>query len=263
MKKCIHAVFLIVPMLSLTACVTSSSTANNEAEVAYAHMIKTYQSKHQIDTTSSTAKRIRKIFNHMVPYATTENKTGNQLKWEVNVVKSNELNAWAMPGGKMLFFTGIVDRLKLNDNEIATIMGHEMSHVLLEHGWKGENLKQWTRIFTDTSKFEQPTDIGGAVVGLAQATIALAVNIGVENTFSRSQESDADKLGLMLMAKSGYNPKDAPNLWKKFNIANKDSDSKFKQLLSTHPTHESRYKAMEENLPAAIALYNQSRKVSK
>ena len=93
------------------------------------------RSQGAIDTTSNTARRIHHVFNKMVPYANQANETGLEFNWQINVIKSKELNAWAMPGGKMAFYTGLVDTLTTKTiNEIAVVMGHEMAHALKEHG---------------------------------------------------------------------------------------------------------------------------------
>ena len=116
----------------LTGCV-SSADMNNEAASAYRSVVQDANAQNAVDNSSPTARRIHTIFNRMKPYADQENKTGVPFNWEITVVRSNELNAWAMAGGKMMFYTGLVDTLGLSDAQIATVMGHEMAHALKEH----------------------------------------------------------------------------------------------------------------------------------
>ena len=116
----------------LAACVNTASL-NQEAAHSYAQMKQEANAQRAVDTTSATAQRIHKVFNKMKPYAEKANKTGVPFQWEIIVLKSDEMNAWAMPGGKMAFYTGLVEKLRLTDEEIAAVMGHEMAHALEEH----------------------------------------------------------------------------------------------------------------------------------
>lgn len=148
----------------------------------------------------------------MRPYADRENQTRVKFNWELTVIKSNELNAWAMPGGKMAFYTGLVDKLKLTDNEIATVMGHEMAHALKEHGKKKTNLAQVTNVVGSVVHSVLEAKIGSDMSGLA---VDLVSDWGLNKPYSRSNETEADEVGLMLMAKAGYNPEAAPAVWDK------------------------------------------------
>ena len=143
----------------LTACADSASI-NQQAAMGYRDMINEAKSQNQIDSNSKTAKRVHKIFNKMVPYANRENQTGQAFDWQIEVIKSKELNAWAMPGGKMAFYTGLVETLNLTDDEIATVMGHEMAHALKEHGKKKANLSQFTNVIANVAQTALATQIG-------------------------------------------------------------------------------------------------------
>ncbi|MDH2997057.1 deoxyribonuclease HsdR [Pasteurellaceae bacterium LFhippo2] len=232
--------------IGLSACVNTQQM-NAQAESQYSQFKQKASQLGVLDTTSSTAKRIHQVFNKMKPYAERENKTGVPFSWEVIVIKDKELNAWAMPGGKMAFYTGLVDQLKLSDDEIATVMGHEMIHALNEHSKAGANRGAVTdTIFGITGAILGDINLGG-VSGLgALKTYA------VDNVFSRSDESEADEYGLYLMAKSGYNPKAAPGLWTKMASATGGSGGFF----STHPADEDRQANMQKWLPQALEYYN-------
>ena len=124
MKKQLKSfAFAVLAGAVITSCADSASI-NQEAASSYTQEMGKIRSQGAIDTTSNTARRIHHVFNKMVPYANQENETGLKFNWQINVIKSKELNAWAMPGGKMAFYTGLVDTLQLNDNEIAVVISH-------------------------------------------------------------------------------------------------------------------------------------------
>ena len=239
----------------LTACADSASI-NQQAAMGYRDMINEAKSQNQIDSNSKTAKRVHKIFNKMVPYANSENQTGQAFDWQIEVIKSKELNAWAMPGGKMAFYTGLVETLNLTDDEIATVMGHEMAHALKEHGKKKANLSQFTNVIAGVAQAALATQIGSdgstMVVGLAK-------DWGLDKPYSRSAETEADEVGLFLMAKSGYNPEAAPGLWDKMQKASTGSQGILDKLSSTHPSDKDRQANLLRLMPQALALYKQNK----
>ncbi|TCJ97906.1 putative metalloprotease [Volucribacter psittacicida] len=247
--KKLTALFSVI--LLLNAC-ASSAEINQQAALSYTQEINQVRAQGALDTSSNTAKRIHKVFHKMVPYANQENHTGQAFNWEINVIKSEQLNAWAMPGGKMVFYTGLVDKLKLNDDEIAVVMGHEMAHALKEHGKKKVNMGQITGVFAQVAHIALSTQIGSDASGLV---IGVAKDWGLDKPYSRSNETEADEVGLMLMAKAGYNPQAAPKLWIKMNQATGNSNSALAGLMSTHPTNADRQKNLERLMPEAMALY--------
>lgn len=239
----------------LTACADSASI-NQQAAMGYRDMINEAKSQNQIDSNSKTAKRVHKIFNKMVPYANRENQTGQAFDWQIEVIKSKELNAWAMPGGKMAFYTGLVETLNLTDDEIATVMGHEMAHALKEHGKKKANMGQFTDVLAGVAHVALSTQIGsdGSAV-----VVGLTKDWALDKPYSRSAETEADEVGLLLMAKSGYNPQAAPGLWDKMQKASKGSQSVLDKLSSTHPSDKDRQENLLRLMPEAMALYQKSK----
>ena len=234
----------------LTACADSASI-NQQAAMGYRDMINEAKSQNQIDSNSKTAQRVHKIFNKMVPYANRENQTGQAFDWQIEVIKSKELNAWAMPGGKMAFYTGLVDTLQLNDNEIAVVMGHEMAHALKEHGKAKTNFGTVSNIVGA---------IGGTALSIAVGTdvtdlVSLTKDFALDKPYSRSAETEADEVGLMLMARSGYNPQVAPGLWQKMAKVSGGSRGALDVLASTHPSDQSRQENLQRLLPEAMELY--------
>ena len=239
----------------LSACADSASI-NQQAAMGYRQMISEAKAKGQLDTQSRTAQRVHKIFNKMVPYANAENHTGQPFNWQIEVIKSKELNAWAMPSGKMAFYTGLVESLNLTDDEIATVMGHEMAHALKEHGKKKANMGQFTDVLAGVAHVALSTQIGsdGSAV-----VVGLTKDWALDKPYSRSAETEADEVGLLLMAKSSYNPQAAPGLWDKMQKASKGSQSVLDKLSSTHPSDKDRQENLLRLMPEAMALYQKSK----
>ena len=239
----------------LSACADSASI-NQQAAMGYRQMITEAKAKGQLDSQSRTAQRVHKIFNKMVPYANAENHTGQPFNWQIEVIKSKELNAWAMPGGKMAFYTGLVESLNLTDDEIATVMGHEMAHALKEHGKKKANMGQFTDVLAGVAHVALSTQIGsdGSAV-----VVGLTKDWALDKPYSRSAETEADEVGLLLMAKSSYNPQAAPGLWDKMQKASKGSQSVLDKLSSTHPSDKDRQENLLRLMPEAMALYQKSK----
>ncbi|QLB13494.1 peptidase M48-like protein [Bisgaardia hudsonensis] len=235
----------------LTAC-AGTAEINQQAASSYAKTVNEVKTKGMVDNQSQTAKRIYSVFNKLRPYADQENQTGQKFDWQITVIKSKELNAWAMPGGKMAFYTGLVDNLKLNDNEIATVMGHEMAHALKEHGKKKVNLGMFTNVVAQVAQVTLATQIGSEASGLV---VGLASDWGINKPYSRSNETEADEVGLFLMAKAGYNPAAAPGLWDKMAQKTGGSGGVLAALSSTHPNDKARKANLQRLLPEAIAIY--------
>lgn len=240
----------------LVAC-SSTTSINQEAASSYNQVKQQAQVQGAIDTTSTTSKRIHAVFNQMKPYAEQANRTGVPFQWEITVLRSKELNAWAMPGGKMAFYTGLVDQLKLNDDEIAVVMGHEMAHALQEHGKSNRTFNTVTGIAAQLGSIAlQAYGVQTNYEGVDM--VATVADLGLNKPFSRSQETEADEVGLMLMARAGYNPQAAPIVWEKMSKAT-GSTGNFGALVSTHPTNEARQANLQRLLPEAMKIY-QARK---
>ena len=246
----------LVSIIGILSACADSASINQQAAMGYRQMISEAKAKGQLDTQSRTAQRVHKIFNKMVPYANAENHTGQPFNWQIEVIKSKELNAWAMPGGKMAFYTGLVESLNLTDDEIATVMGHEMAHALKEHGKKKANMGQFTDVLAGVAHVALSTQIGsdGSAV-----VVGLTKDWALDKPYSRSAETEADEVGLLLMAKSGYNPQVAPGLWDKMQKASKGSQSMLDKLSSTHPTDKDRQENLLRLMPEAMTLYQKSK----
>lgn len=239
-------------VISFSGCTTMASlagadtqTLNLSATEGFNKTLQEARSKGTLDTSSATYKRVYAVFNRLRPYADQVNQTGVKFDWQLAVLKADTVNAYVAPGGKVVVYTGIVNKLALTDAEIAAVMGHEMIHALEEHA----KSKIGAQALTDLA-----LGIGLNAAGVGQAGSAaaqLGSQIGVGLPYSRSLESRADQGGLMLMARAGYDPQAAISLWQKMNKL-EGSNSSF---LSTHPSNSQRIQAMQKNLAAAQAVY--------
>ena len=189
--------------------------------------------------------RLRAIAQRLVPHTYEWNERARLWRWEVNLVKSEKINAFCMPGGKIAFFTAILDTLKLSDDEVAMVLGHEMAHALREHAREriGKNLVTRGTI-----------ELGAALFGLGNGGRYLAGMGGqlLNLSFGRDDESEADLVGMELAARAGYDPRAGITLWNKMAAASKGAPPEW---LSTHPSGGSRIKDIEANLPKVMPLY--------
>jgi len=190
-------------------------------------------------------QRLRYIAERIIPFTQGCNDRSRQWRWEVNLIGSSQLNAFCMPGGKIAFYLGILAKLQLSDDEVAMIMGHEVAHALLEHARERMGKTMATR---------GAIEIGAALLGLGDLGRTAAGLGGQLLTlqFSRSDESEADALGLVLAAQAGYNPRAGVTLWQKMMAANKNAPP---QWLSTHPSGDTRIAEIEARLPRAEPMY--------
>ncbi len=261
-NKLKHAL-LITTMTTLAGCTTvadmagySTASLNSDAARNYSQVVSSASSQGAVDNNSSTAVRVKNVFNRMKPYAVRANTTGVPFDWQITVLRSPELNAWAMPGGKMAFYTGIVEKLQLTDAEIAAIMGHEMTHALAEHSKKDAGQKILTGL---------ALQMGGAALqqktGLSPEAMSLISDYGLDKPFSRNQESQADAGGLRLMAQAGYNPEAAIGVWQKMEAANGRSNT-IVTLMSTHPNSGQRIAKIQALLPQVMPVYQASAKAT-
>jgi len=195
--------------------------------------------------------RLRAIARRLIPHTAQWNDRSRQWKWEVNLIGSKQINAFCMPGGKIAFYTGILDQLKLNDDEVAMIMGHEMAHALREHARARLAKSQATGI---------GLSLGAQLLGLGQLG-DVAANLGTQLLtlkFSREDETEADLVGLELAARSAFAPQAGASLWKK--MAQASGGAGGPKFLSTHPSGPDRIRELEANAPKVQSLYDQARK---
>ena len=197
-------------------------------------------------------RRLRAIAQRLIPYTAQWNERARNWRWEVNLFNSKSINAFCMPGGKIGFFTGILDQLKLSDDEVAMIMGHEMAHALREHARERLAKTQATSIGIRLgSQLLGLGDLGNAAANLGGQLLTLK--------FSRSDETDADLVGLELAARAGYQPDAAVSLWQKMGKASGSQQAGL-AFLSTHPSGPDRIRELQQNVPKVQGLYQAARK---
>jgi len=229
----------------------STDEVNQMYAQSYQKTLGEATSKGVLDKTSSEAKRVQAIADRLIAQAPVFRPDSAQWKWEVNLIKSDELNANCGPGGKIIFYTGLIDSLKLTDDEIAAIMGHEIAHALREHGREA---------MSKAYGIEMAKQGAGALFGLGQDSLALAdtvANYGMTLPNSRSNENEADLIGLELAARAGYNPNAAITLWNKMSKASEGSPPEF---MSTHPASASRIASLQAAIPKVMPLYEKAPK---
>ncbi len=199
-------------------------------------------------------RRLRAIADRLIPFTYAWNPRAKDWKWEVNLIGSKQINAFCMPGGKIAFYTGILETLKLTDDEVAMIMGHEMAHALREHARERMGKSAVT---------QGAARLGGAVLagvlGINPNLTDMAARGGASLMtlkFGREDESEADLVGLELAARAGYDPRAGISLWRKMSAASKGAPPSW---LSTHPAGKDRISDIEKNLPAVEPLYERTR----
>jgi predicted Zn-dependent protease len=201
-------------------------------------------------TDNAQLKRLRGIAQRLIPYAIPWNERARQWKWEVNLIGSTQINAFCMPGGKIAFYSGILKTLQLSDDEVAMVMGHEIAHALREHARERMGKNAATGIGASLlSQLMGFGQIGQTVTNYGAQLLTLE--------FSRSDESEADLVGMELAARAGFDPRAGVTLWQKMGAANKNAPP---QWLSTHPAGSTRIADIQANLPKVMPLYERARK---
>ena len=236
-----------------------ASTVERSAAQQYGQLMRAASEKGLLNRDPREIERLRRIARELIPHATRFNQNADKWRWEVNLISSKTVNAFCMPGGKIAFFTGIIDQLQLTDDEIATIMGHEIGHALLEHG----RARMSEQVLKSVG-----ISVAAAVFNLGQLSaelLAQAANLALSLPYARKQESDADLVGLELSARAGHDPRAAVAVWQKMSKLSQGSaksaggSGQPPQFLSTHPSHESRIRDIQANLPKVMPLYQKAR----
>lgn len=228
----------------------SSAEVNSGAVTAYKQTLQGAAQKGALNRDAGQVARVRTVAQRLIPATGAFRKDAPAWAWEVNVISSPEVNAWCMPGGKIAVYTGIIDKLKLTDDELAAILGHEIAHALREHG--RERASQ---------QMAQSLAVGvlGAAVGLGdagQSVAGLVADVTFGLPYSRQFEREADRIGVELAARAGYDPRAAINLWQKMAQLGGGGPPQF---LSTHPSDESRISDLQAYSARVLPLYEASR----
>ena len=229
----------------------SSGELEQMAAQSYAKLLADAAHAGTLNRDAAMLKRVRAVASRIEPQTAVFRRDAPKWKWEVNVLAGQELNAFCMPGGKIAFYAGLIDQLHLTDSEIAIVMGHEISHALREHS--REQVSQ-------AMAAQATIGLGAALLGLGQGSADLAgagYQSLVATKFSRTDEAEADRIGLELAARAGYDPHAGVTLWQKMIAANGGAHPP--EFLSSHPAEESRVRQIEALLPTVMPLYQAAR----
>ena len=229
----------------------SSEQANQGAATFYAEEKSKYARTGALNQNPQQTARVREIASRLIEQAGAFRPDTRNWQWEVNVINSKEINAYCAAGGKIAVYSGLIDTLHLTDAEIAAVMGHEISHALREH----------TREAMSEAMAEQ---VGLTVLAIAfkldqnsASLLGNAATVGLTLPFSREKEREADRIGMELMARAGYDPHAAISVWQKMLSS---GSARPPQILSTHPDPENRIQDIEAHLPYVMPLYEDAKK---
>lgn len=225
-----------------------SSSVDTMSAQAYTATLKEAQAKKTLNANPAMVTRVRNISNRLIAQVGVFRPDAVNWKWEVNVEKSDELNAYCMPGGKIMVLSGLVEKLNATDDELAAVIGHEIAHALREHG-----RERMSQAYVQQFGLQA---LAAFATGTAGGLAVQAAGTGSQLFFAlpngREQEREADKMGLELAAHAGFNPDAAVTLWQKMSAQSKNSPPEF---LSTHPASENRIADLKALAPKVRPLY--------
>jgi len=230
----------------------SEQQAIDASKDAYVQTLQPIANSGKLNDDPALTERVRGITARLIPQAVAYRPDTGSWDWQVNVIDDpNTINAWCMAGGRMAIYTGIIQKLGLPADEIAEVIGHEISHALAKHTAERMSL---------ALAEEGALQAGAALLGtnttthqLALQAAAAATTVGMQLPNSRRQEAEADRVGIELAAKAGFDPHAAPTLWKKMMQATGDK-GKF-DFLSDHPADEKRLEALTALVPQMMSYY--------
>ncbi len=214
----------------------SSETVNSKAALAYEEVLDEAQERGILNVDEQQTMRVRAVADRLISAAPRLRPDCATWDWEVNVLTDDTVNAWCMAGGKICVYTGIIDTLELTDDELAVIIGHEMSHALREH----------TREQASQAAIKQGALSIASLLGVDSAALmagSILADVGVLLPFSRRHETEADEMGLELMYLAGYDVDSGAAVWRKMQSINSGAPV---ELLSTHPSSDSRIANLEK-----------------
>lgn len=225
----------------------SAEEVNAGAQKAYAQMMSEAQKKGVLDKDATQVQRVRAITKRLVAQTGAFRPDAAKWPWEVHVISLDEVNAWCMPAGKMAVYTGLIQKLNVTDDELAAVMGHEISHALREHSREQISRQMGTQI---------GIGLVGALFGigeLGQSVAGQVANVTLNLPNSRQAETEADRIGIELAARAGFNPQAAITLWEKMGkVAGGPQPPKW---LSTHPPHQDRINDLRQYAEKVMPLY--------
>jgi predicted Zn-dependent protease len=227
----------------------SSEDVNASAAKAYQQLIAGATQKGQVNRDAAQVARVRAVAQRLIRVTGTFRPDAPGWKWETNVISSKDVNAWVMPGGKIAVYTGLLERLQPTDDELAAVMGHEIAHALREHGRERVSQAQGQGLVIG---------VLGAMAGVSRTGMdltALMVDLTLNKPNSREHEVEADRVGVELAARAGYDPRGAVSLWEKMAKLGGGQPPEF---LSTHPSPSNRIADLKAYSAKVMPLYQAS-----
>ena len=223
----------------------SSEQLDSEAATLYQKTLSDAQTQRALNTDAAATARVRNIAQRLIAQVGTFRQDAAAWKWEVNVISSDEVNAWCMPGGKISVYTGLLQKVQPTDDELAAVIGHEIAHALREHSRERVSQQMATglglNVLSAVTGSQLSTDVAGK---LAEVTFSLPN--------SRTHETEADRIGVELAARAGFDPRAAVTLWTKMEKAGGGGQPEF---LSTHPSPASRIADLQQASARVLPLY--------
>jgi predicted Zn-dependent protease len=229
--------------------IVSEESSISASKEAYVEMLKPYAQKGKIDNDPALKKRVYEITGRLIAQAIKMRPETKNWEWSIKIIDDPKtVNAWAMAGGKMALYTGLVIQIKPTDDELAQVLGHEIAHALAKHSAEKMSVAMASSIGV------LAVGVAADSKGLALSGTSLAAALAVEKPNSRAAESEADRIGIELAAKAGYDPRAAITLWQKMaKVGGKGPP----QFLSTHPSPANREKKLAEYVPEMMPYYEQ------
>jgi len=231
--------------------IVSEGEAQSASAQAYAKTVGAAQIQRKLDTNAARTNRVKAITQRLIAPATSIVPASAQWSWQVHVIDDDSVNAWCMPGGKIAVYTGLIERLQANDDELAAVMGHEIAHALREHGRERASAAAGQGIAIGVL-----ATVAGAPAGTADLSkLILDYTFNLPN--SRTHETEADRIGVELAARAGFDPRASITLWQKMQQASGGGPPQF---MSTHPSHQTRISDLQVYAARVMPLYEQARR---
>jgi len=228
--------------------IVSEESAIAASREAYVEVLRPLEQQGRVDNDRVLKARVNKITGRLIAQAVKMRPETAKWDWSIKIIDDPKtVNAWAMAGGKMALYTGLVKKIQPTDDELAQVLGHEIAHALAKHT-------------AEKMSVALASNLGIATIGVladqpaAMSSAALAAAVAIQMPNSRSAESEADHIGMELAAKAGYDPRAAITLWNKMG---REAGSSMPQFLSTHPSSDTRMRELTRLLPQMMPYYRQ------